>query len=175
MATRFTSQKHDKIFAASVTLTREETYRIGLREIDLSLRVVGPMIEWRLKTGCHRKINRLWNQQVFAPMARIEEADIRSAQLRIRVAAWSPNLTIRRDLSSEMCFQPFVRRDDRNGVPTLLQNNSWTYVAITQSDNVRAESAIFTGIRSSLAGRKNRGRRKFVCVSEPPPRRPNLN
>ncbi len=155
---------HDKIFAVSIRLSREEQFQIQLREIDCTMRVVGPLVEVTVPTweAIPRSIAYA-TQQAFAPVARIEEADLRNAQLRIRAGGLILDQENPARLVPGDVLQTYVRRDDRNGVPTLLQNIPWTYVAITESDNVNASSAIYTGIRSPLAGRKNKRTRK-ICL-----------
>ncbi len=155
---------HDKIFAVSITTTRDELFQIQLREIDCIMRVVGPIV--RLTVPVWEAIPRsiaYATQKAFAPLARIEEADLRNATLRIRAGG----LIVDQDHPARLVIgdvlQPYVRRDDRNGVPTLLQNIPWTYVAVAQSDGINAQSSIFTGIRSPLAGRKNKRTRK-ICL-----------
>ncbi len=155
---------HDKIFAVSIIPTRDEQFRIQLREIDCVMRVVGPIVETTVPAwnAVPRSI-AFATQQAFAPLARIEDADLKNAQLRIRAGG----LIVARDHPARMVpgdvLQPFVRRDDRNGVPTLLQNIPWTYVAITTGGDIDAQGTIYTGIRSPLAGRKNKRTRK-VCL-----------
>ncbi len=153
---------HDKIFAVSITTTRDELFRVQLREIDCVMRVIGPVVS--LTVPVWEAIPRsvaFATQQAFAPLARIEEADLRNAKLRIRAGG----LIVGEEHPARMLIgdvlQPYVRRDDRNGVPTLLQNIPWTYVAVAESDGVNAQGSIFTGIRSPLAGRKNKRTRKI--------------
>jgi len=153
---------HDKIFAVSITNTGGELFRVQLREIDCVMRVVGPVVSFTVPVweAIPRSV-AFATQQAFAPLARIEEADLRSATLRIRAGG----LIVDEEHPCRMLIgdvlQPYVRRDDRNGVPTLLQNIPWTYVAVAESDGVNAQGAIFTGIRSPLAGRKNKRTRKI--------------
>jgi hypothetical protein len=155
---------HDKIFAVSITTTRDELYQIQLREIDCAMRVVGPIVSLTVPVwdAIPRSV-AFATQKAFAPMARIEEADLKNATLRVRAGG----LIVDQDHPAKLfvgdVLQPYVRRDDRNGVPTLLQNIPWTYVAVAESDGINAKSAIFTGIRSPLAGRKNKRTRK-ICL-----------
>jgi hypothetical protein len=102
-------------------------------------------------------------KQVFAPMARIEEADNKLAELRIRAGGLIIEESHPAKIELGDVLQAYVRRDDRNGVPTLLQSIPWTYVAIVETNGVSAKSAIYSGIRSALAGRKNRRTLK-ICL-----------
>ncbi len=155
---------HDKIFAVSITTTRDELFQIQLREIDCAMRVVGPIVSLTLPVwdAIPRSV-AFATQKAFAPMARIEEADLRNATLRVRAGGLIVDQEHPAKLFVGDVLQPYVRRDDRNGVPTLLQNIPWTYVAISESDGINAKSAIFTGVRSPLAGRKNKRTRK-ICL-----------
>ena len=157
-------RSHDKIFAVSITNTNEERFRIQLREIDCVMRVVGPLVENSVPTwdSVPRSIAYA-TQKAFAPLARIEDADTKIARLRIRAGGLIVDDEHVARLVPGDVLQPFLRRDDRNGIPTLLQNIPWTYVAIITGDNVNADSAIFTGIRSPLSGRKNKRTRK-ICL-----------
>jgi hypothetical protein len=155
---------HDKIFAVSITTTRDELFQVKLREIDCAMRVVGPIVSFTVPVweAIPRSV-AFATQKAFAPMARIEEADLKNATLRVRAGG----LIVDQDHPAKLfvgdVLQPYVRRDDRNGVPTLLQNIPWTYVAVTENDGINAKSSIFSGIRSALAGRKNKRTRK-ICL-----------
>jgi hypothetical protein len=158
---------HDKIFA--ISLSREhDVFQIQVREIDARLRVMSQTVTTQVATweAIPRSIAYA-TQQVFAPMARIEEADTKLAELRLRAGG----LIIEENHPSKLVpgdvLQPYVRRDDRNGIPTLLQSIPWTYVAIVETNGVAAKSAIFSGIRSALAGRKNRRTLK-ICLKVRP-------
>jgi hypothetical protein len=156
-------RSYDKIFA--VSLRREsEIYRLQVREIDAVMRVVGPIVkaEAVVWEAVPRAI-AFASHQAFAPVARIEEADLKLAALRIRAGGLINQDQHPAAFSPGDVLQPYVRRDDRNGIPTLLQNIPWTYVAITSSDGIEATGAIYTGIRSPLAGRKNRRTQK-ICL-----------
>ncbi len=156
-------RSYDKIFA--VSLRREaEIYRLQVREIDAVMRVVGPIVkaEAVIWEAVPRAI-AFASHQAFAPVARIEEADLKLAALRIRAGGLITQDQHPAALNPGDVLQPYVRRDDRNGIPTLLQNIPWTYVAITSSDGIEATGAIYTGIRSPLAGRKNRRTQK-ICL-----------
>ncbi len=154
---------HDKIFA--VSLSREhDLYQVRVREIDARLRVAGPTVSVDVSTweAIPRTI-AYTTKQVFAPMARIEEADNKIAELRIRAGGLIIEELHPAKIELGDVLQPYVRRDDRNGVPTLLQSIPWTYVAIVETNGVGAKSAIYSGIRSALAGRKNRRTLK-ICL-----------
>ncbi|MDZ4848763.1 MAG: hypothetical protein SGI77_05680 [Pirellulaceae bacterium] len=155
---------HDKIFAVSITATTDEQFQIQIREIDCVVRVVGPLVTATvpLWEAVPRAIAYA-SQNAFAPLARIEDADLKTAQLRIRAGGLVMEEEHPAKLMIGDVLQPYVRRDDRNGVPTLLQNIPWTYVAMTSGDSVNAHGSIFTGIRSPLAGRKNKRTRK-ICL-----------
>jgi hypothetical protein len=158
---------HDKIFAVAVN-RESDLFRIRVREIDAKLRVVGPMVETEvpLWESVPRAL-AFASQQSFSPLARIEQADTRFADLRLRAGGLILDKSHPAKLVPGDVLQPFVRRDDRNGIPTLLQSVPWTYVALVESNGVMAKSAIFTGITSPLAGRKNRRTQK-ICMKVRP-------
>jgi hypothetical protein len=160
----------DKIFAVAV-LNELESIRVQVREIDCAMRVVGPIVT--TSTSSLEMVPRVIayaTQEAFAPMARIEEADLKTTKMRIRAGGLltqpeqfdHPIRLVPGDV-----LVPYVRRDDRNGVPTLLQSLPWTYIAITAGDDKAADGAIYSGIRGALAGRKNKRTLKVGLKARP--------
>jgi hypothetical protein len=154
---------YDKIFA--VSLRRDtEFYQVQVREIDAVMRFVGPMASSQVETWeSVPRVIACAAQQAFSPTARIEEADNKLAAMRIRAGGLILDEEHPAKLQIGDVLQPFVRRDDRNGVPTLLQGIPWTYVAMVESNGIDAKAAIYSGIRGALAGRKNRRTQK-ICL-----------
>lgn len=154
---------HDKIFAVAVT-RESDLFKIRVREIDAKMRVVGPTVETQvaLWEAVPRAVAHA-SEQAFAPLARIENADTKLAELRLRAGGLILGESHPAKIHPGDVLQPFVRRDDRNGVPTLLQSIPWTYVAVVETDGIIATSAIYSGISGPLAGRKNRRTQK-ICL-----------
>ncbi len=78
---------HDKIFAVAVT-RESDLFKIRVREIDAKMRVIGPMVESEvaLWESVPRAVAHA-SKQAFAPLARIENADTKLAELRLRAVA----------------------------------------------------------------------------------------
>lgn len=160
----------DKIFAVAV-VNDLESIRVQVREIDCAMRVVGPLVTTTTNSlELLPRVIAYATQEAFAPMARIEEADLKTTKMRIRAGGLltqpeqfdHPVRLVPGDV-----LVPYVRRDDRNGVPTLLQSLPWTYIAITAGDDKSVDGAIYSGIRGALAGRKNKRTLKVGLKARP--------
>ncbi|MEY4568045.1 MAG: hypothetical protein RLY14_3015, partial [Planctomycetota bacterium] len=103
----------------------------------------------------------------FTPVARIEESDPKSAKLRVRaaglvVAEEHPVLIRIGDV-----LQPIIRRNDRNGQPSLLEAIPWTYIAVTDVKREHISGAVFTGIRGGMEGRRNSRTQRVALKVKP--------
>ena len=142
---------------------------VQVRELDGPLRFLGPAMSgassnWNY--AAHLAAVSISN--AFAPVARVEDAESRSAQLRLRAGG----LILHRDNPASVVagdvMQPVVRRDDRNGVPTLLEPLPWTFAAITASDGVKLQANVYTYSGGpGLQGRKNRRTQRLLLKVRP--------
>jgi hypothetical protein len=103
----------------------------------------------------------------FTPVARIEESDPKSAKLRVRaaglvIAEEHPVLIRLGDV-----LQPIIRRNDRNGQPSLLEAIPWTYIAVTEVNREHISGAVFTGIRGGMEGRRNSRTQRVALKVKP--------
>lgn len=103
----------------------------------------------------------------FTPVARIEESDPKSAKLRVRAAGLviadeHPVLFRLGDV-----LQPIIRRNDRNGQPSLLEAIPWTYIAVTEVNREHISGAVFTGIRGGMEGRRNSRTQRVALKVKP--------
>lgn len=160
-------RSYDKIFAVSVQKNREQ-FDLEIIEIDCNMRIVGPLVKATSpQLDFIARSVAFTTQTAFAPMARVEDADVRHATLRVRAGGLiTSEDNVARIVQGDV-LQPFVRRDDRNGAPTLLQSIPWTYLAITKCDDINAQSYIYSGIRGALAGRKNKRTKKIGLKVRP--------
>lgn len=164
---RILSEK-DKVFFLSITMDGDE-FRVRVRELDCPMRYLGPAFDaTTLNWEYAPRVASATFVNAFAPTARVEEAETTYAILRHRAG----KLIVREDNPSRIrvgdVMQPIVRRDDRNGVPTLLQPLPWTFAAITKSDGVRMQANVYTYSNGpGLKGRKNRRTRRVLLRVRP--------
>ena len=138
--------ERDKLFWLIVD-AEGDRYRLKVRELDCPMHHLGPVLEasttgWSqlARTAAHL-VGR-----AFAPVGRVESADANTAVVRHRAGGLilddDPLNPARIHVGDVM--QPIIRRDDRNGVPTLLQALNFTYAAIPQSDGVHLQASVYT-------------------------------
>ena len=160
-------RKTDKLFFLTLGAHGDDLV-FKVRELDCSMQFLGPTFE--AKTTSPSSAARTASElvtQAFAPAARVEDAQSRSAQLRLRaggliVDAQNPALVKVGDV-----MRPIVRRDDRNGIPTLLEPLSWTYAAITESDGIKMNANLYAHSGAPGWGRKNRRTRRILLKVRP--------
>ncbi|MFN3190354.1 MAG: hypothetical protein ACE361_07490 [Aureliella sp.] len=146
-----------------------DSITLKARELDCPMQFMGPTMttetsEWTYAARSAAAIIT----RAFAPIARVEDASTTSAKLRQRAGG----LIVHDDNPAEIrvgdLMQPIVRRDDRNGVPTLLQPLSFTFAAITDSDRVRLDANVYTYSNGpGLIGRRNRRTRRMLLRVRP--------
>ena len=151
-------RENDKVFLVSVDKTGE-SIRIQVKELDAFVRRMGEILSTEVltKQQIPRAIADL-AKEVFSPIVRFEETDLKTVVLRVKAAGLltkeeHPIRVVPGDV-----ILPIIRRDDSNGNPTLLQVIPFTFVAVTERiDSVsRLYGAIFTASRGSLSSAKNR-------------------
>jgi hypothetical protein len=154
----------DKIFLASVDRDGEQI-RIQVKELDAFVRRIGLM-----ESTVVQQIDEIpqavafLSRRSFTPMARIEENDNKTAVIRVRAIGLAMSDESPVHIGPGDVLAPFVRRDDLNGNPTVLQNLSFTYIAVTEPiDQARFYGAIFAASRGALVAAKNR-RTKRVAL-----------
>lgn len=150
-------REYDKLFFLHISRDGDKlVFRV--RELDCPMRFLGTSFESSSLT---------WQQAVrtsastvvraFAPIARVEEAESRTARLTLRAGGLIVSDENPAKIRIGDMLQPVVRRDDRNGVPALLQPLSFTFAAVTGSDGINLDSNVYTYSGGpGLQGRKNR-------------------
>lgn len=103
----------------------------------------------------------------FTPVARIEESDPKNVKMRGRaaglvVAEQHPVLVQVGDV-----MQAIVRRNDRNGQPSLLETVPWTFIVATDVQREHISATVFTGIRGGLEGRRNSRTQRYALKVKP--------
>ena len=174
MPTRFPWQPEamlrdkDKIFMVSVD-TEGEMIRIAVKELDAFVRRIGLMESTKVANVSEIANAVAYLQRsCFTPMARIEENDNKTAVLRVRANGLATSQESPVHIGTGDVLAPFIRRDDMNGNPTVLQNIAFTYIAVTEPiDAARFYGAIFAASRGSLVAAKNRRTKRVALKLQP--------
>ena len=158
----------DKIFMVSVD-AEGEMIRIAVKELDAFVRRIGLMESTKVANVADvANAIAYLQRRCFTPMARIEENDNKTAVLRVRAngLATTPESPVH--IGTGDVLAPFIRRDDMNGNPTVLQNIAFTYIAVTEPiDAARFYGAIFAASRGSLVAAKNRRTKRVALKLQP--------
>ena len=157
----------DKIMMV-VVQRKADLLECQIREFDCPMRKFGPRIT--LECSHWESLPRLIGYgagEAFCPVTRIEQSDAKSVQMRVRAAG----LIVAEEHPAKIYLGdvliPMLRRNDRFGTPTLLQEIPWTYIAVTQGDAIRQSGAIFSGIRGALQGRQNKRTQRVALRVRP--------
>jgi hypothetical protein len=149
---------YDKIYLTSVDRVGE-MYRVRVKELDSMIRRLGPLGSMMVsrRDDIPTAIEHLLRKQ-FNPTVRIEENDNSTALVRIRAAGLinRDQHPARIDLGDGLI--PYIRRDDSNGNPTLIQALPFTYIIATEKVDQLSllYGAIFTARKGALTAAKNR-------------------
>lgn len=157
----------DKIMMV-VVQRKADLLECQIREFDCPMRRFGPRIT--LECNHWESLPRLigyGTSEAFCPVARIEQSDAKSVEMRVRAAG----LIVAEEHPAKIYLGdvliPLLRRNDRFGTPTLLQEVPWTYIAVTEGDAIRQRGAIFSGIRGALQGRQNKRTQRVALRVKP--------
>lgn len=146
----------DKLFLMVVS-QKGDTYTVKAREIDCPMRYVGPSMSHTASSwpSLARDATAVLSR-AFAPVARVEDANSSSAKLLLKAGGLITSENNPAAIQVGDVMHPIVRRDNRNGVPTLLEPQSWTFAAITkvQREDLDANVYSYSG-GPGLTGRKN--------------------
>ncbi len=158
----------DKLFFVSIGMHGDE-FTWQVRELDCPMQFLGPVFDARCTAWSY--LPRLLTSttvKAFAPVARVEDADARTADLRLRAGGLLVDPSNPAGLVIGDVLQPIVRRDDRNGIPALLEPLPWTFAAITASDGVKMAANVYTYSGGpGLQGRKNRRTQRVLLKVRP--------
>lgn len=151
-------RESDKIFFVSIDMNEGQIVST-VKELDSLVNHVGPSSKQTLSAVNQLASNVTYQiKQSFSSLVRIEETDPQTATLRVRAGGliFSPNHPAGFEVGD--VIQPFIRRTDVNGNPTLVQPIAFTYVAATEQIDQRAlmYGAIFTASQGALTAAKNR-------------------
>lgn len=163
-------RRRDKLFFLVIG-SRGDDLTFKVRELDCPMQFLGPVFEsttsyWPLAS----RIASATFNKAFAPVARVEDAKAKTAKLRLRAGGLIVSDENPASITVGDVLQPIVRRDDRNGVPALLQPLAWTFAAVTAIDRARVKlDANVYGYSGGpgLTGRKNRRTQRVLLKVRP--------
>lgn len=160
--------RRDKLFFLMLHADGDDIL-VSARELDCPMRYFGPAFTSKVEHWSQAaRVSAMALSRAFAPIARVEDATSQSAELRLRAGGLILNANNPASVLVGDVMQPIVRRDDRNGVPTLLEPLSWTFAAITDSDGVEMNANVYTYSGGpGLQGRKNRRTQRVLLKVRP--------
>jgi hypothetical protein len=164
-------KRYDKIFFVNVAMDGDE-YTLSVRELDCPMLHFGPLFNDRSLTWDEmpRRASSLI-QRAFAPVARVEAAESNAAELRHKAGGLivdDPEHKNPARISVGDVMYPIIRRDDRNGNPSILQVLNFTYCAVTESDGVKMKANVYAYSGGpGLQGRQNRRTQRMLLRVRP--------
>lgn len=168
----FMSQ-NDKIFFINIGFESGE-FSATVRELDCPMVHLGPHFssgtsDWQHLPNIVADLIKV----AFAPAARVENAGSTWAELRHKAGGLIVDELNEGDQNPARIqvgdiLQPFVRREDRNSVPILLQAMSFTYCTVTESDGVNMRANVYTYSGGpGLQGKQNRRTQRILLRVRP--------
>ncbi len=161
-------EQFDKLFI--IQLNKDPFgYRIACREFDARTRTWSSTINTVARQPT-RLVETTFEAMLstFAPLAKIEEAEKKTATLRLRGAAlprpdgsWSL-------LQPGDLLRPLMRFNQRDGAPRKILPIEWTYLVVESIDASIAQCHIHSGLRNPLSAR-TRGRIERLALLVRPP------
>ncbi|GIW97228.1 MAG: hypothetical protein KatS3mg111_0561 [Pirellulaceae bacterium] len=161
-------RRRDKIIFLLVS-DAGDRWSVRARELDCPMQYLG--IAFQQVTPWWEQVPRVAAAVIvdaYAPVARVEDAEARSAKIRLRAGG----LIVREENPAKIrvgdVLQPIVRRNDRYGQPTLLEPLKWTYAAVVKSDGIHADVNVYTYSGGpGLQGRRNRRTQRLLLRVRP--------
>lgn len=148
----------DKLFFVVIGMEGDQ-YRLRVRELDCPMQFFS--ISRHAVCSTWSETGRLASYLIaksFSPVARVESAEATTAQLRGRAAGLITDDDLHNPARLRLgdVMQPIIRRDDRSGVPVLLQPLNFTFAAITETNGVTMRANVYTYSGGpGLRGRQN--------------------
>ncbi len=160
-------RNYDKLMFVAVT-QEDQHWVIRTREFDCPMQNMGTPV--RHETAHADLLPRIIDHHLamtFTPVVRIENVRNKRAALRLRaggmiVASEHPALIYPGDV-----LVPFVRLDDKSGVPSLLDRVPWTYLAAIDGNGMVYDGLVISGVRGGLEGRTNRRTQRVALRVRP--------
>lgn len=161
-------ERHDKIYFAGLKMTSNGA-QLQVREFDCPTR--------RLSSVYSRGIFHPTQliaapiagliRDSFTPVARIEESSPTTVKMRGRAAGLVTAETHPVLLQVGDVLQAVVRRNDRNGQPSLLETVPWTFIVAHNVQGEHVDGFVFTGVRGGLEGRRNSRTQRLAMLVKP--------
>ncbi len=165
--TEFLYREVDKTFFVAVRETIDGLI-VDARELDCPMRLLGPVIS--RSTSDPAFLSYCVRDAIvgaFAPVARAEQFETRTAKLRLRAGGLIMDQANPAFLHPGDVLQPVIRRDDRNGVPSLLEPLPWTFAVVTRTDGIKLDANVYSGIRGALQGQRNNRTQRILMRVRP--------
>lgn len=161
-------RQHDKLFMVHVGQATDGYY-VQARELDCTLQFMGPTI--RRETTSWSFVSRTAAAAIasaFAPIARVESAASKSANLRLKAGGLIMDVDNPAKVHLGDLMQPVVRREGSSGMPSMLEAIPWTYAAIIESDGVKMKANVYAYSGGpGLQGRNNRRTQRLLLRVRP--------
>lgn len=160
-------RQRDKLMMVYVRRT-PQGYGVQAKELDCPMQFMGPTVNRQASHWSHvARTACAAMAAAFAPVARVEDADAKTAELRLKAGG----LIVSNDNPAQVrigdLMQPIIRRDDRNGQAILLKPLSWTYTAITHTDGIKLKANLYSYSGGGGFGSKNRRTQRVVLRVRP--------
>jgi hypothetical protein len=163
--------RFDKIHAINL---RRADYGIDIEvcELDCLFRTVSRWKTQRVVAEAEISTSTAYLcAEVFVPMVRLESAEASICRTRVRAR----ELIAENDAQeAHPCFvgvgdvlRPIMRRDNRDGEPTLIQTIPWTYIVAYGAERSILDCAVYSGRQGALLGRPNRRLHRMALLVKP--------
>lgn len=156
-------------------VVREEqgAWQIATRDWDLRTRLAGTV---ERQSVAHSSVlideafRALW--RAFSPLAQIEEAEGKTATLRLRAAALGPVDPTLEQAYLKQPWRPVIRYSDRDGRLRKTKYIDWTWLLTDAVEGSQVRCSVYSGMRSPLSERR-RGRIEKLALAVRPPLKPS--
>ena len=174
IAVKFSNQsdafldRHDKLYFAGLKLSNDGPV-LQVRELDCPTRRLSNVYERNLYHPTQFLAAPIAGllRDCFTPIARIEESSPTTVKMRGRAAGLVTSDIHPVLLQQGDVLQAVVRRNDRNGQPSLLETVPWTFIVATDVQREHIDGYVFTGIRGGLEGRRNARTQRLAMLVKP--------
>ena len=174
IAVRFSNQsdafldRHDKLFFVGLKMASHGP-TLEVRELDCPTRRLSNVYRRDLYHPTQLLAAPVAGliRDCFTPIARIEESDPTSVKMRGRAAGLITASEHPALMRTGDVLQVVVRRNDRNGQPSLLETVPWTFVVATAVRGEYIDGTVFSGVRGGLEGRRNSRTQRIAMLVKP--------
>lgn len=160
--------RHDKLYFAGLKLSSNGPI-LQVRELDCPSRRLSHLYQRNLYHPTQQMAAPIAGliRDCFTPIARIEESAPTTVKMRGRAAGLVTSDMHPVLLQPGDVLQAVVRRNDRNGQPSLLETVPWTFIVATDVQREHIDGFVYTGIRGGLEGRRNARTQRLAMLVKP--------